>query len=247
MMNRRISGLVVFAIILFIIGCKSQSNPQLPSQTTPPENNQSLSYLALGDSYTIGESVPDNKRWPVQLAGILRNNGIAIDDPRIIAKTGWTTLDLTEAIDDNELNPPYDFVSLLIGVNDQYGGLNFEKYHDRFRYLLKKSIELADGQNDHVLVVSIPDYSVTPFGQARDPEKISRELKKYNATNKSIAENLDVHYVNITPVSQEAVNDESLIASDELHPSGKMYNQWVEKIAPIILPEIESWSNESND
>ena len=217
------------ALLLLTSGCKSQSN--------------ALSYLALGDSYTIGESVSETERWPVQLVDTLQRAGIKIDKPKIIAKTGWTTVELRTAIADAELNAPYDLVSLLIGVNDQYDGLNFDDYPDRFEYLLEKAITLAGNRPGHVFVVSIPDYSVTPFGQSKNPAKISREIAKYNTTNQSIADRLGVHYINITPGSTLAANDTSLVAGDGLHPSGNMYRQWVEKIMPVMLPEIKTWKS----
>lgn len=203
--------------------------------------SQDLTYLALGDSYTIGERVDENQRWPVQLSRALQDSGIAIAEPRIIAKTGWTTLELEEAIARTDLNPPYDLVSLLIGVNDQYDGLDFTKYPARFRLLLKKALALAGGKKDHVFVISIPDYSVTPFGQKKNPDAIRKQLARYNATNKSIAEKLGVYYINITPGSREAARDSSLIAPDGLHPSGKMYTQWVEQIIPVIFLETKTW------
>jgi lysophospholipase L1-like esterase len=224
MKNIKQVGLFLCAVVLlFNSGCKTQS---------------AVSYLALGDSYTIGESVDQNQRWPVQLVEALQDSGIQISGPRIIAKTGWTTLDLKEAIADADLNPPYKLVSLLIGVNDQYDGLDFTKYPGRFEFLVKKSVELTGGNPDHVLVVSIPDYSVTPFGQKKDPNKIARDLAQYNATNKSIADSLGVHYVDITPGSKKAISDQSLTAGDGLHPSVKMYSQWVQKVVPVILPQL---------
>lgn len=218
---------LITGFLLLTAGCKTQSS--------------ALSYLALGDSYTIGESVTETERWPVQLADTLQQMGVDIEAPQIIAKTGWTTTQLRATIADAELNPPYDLVSLLIGVNDQYDRLDFEHYPDHFEYLLTKAITLAGNRPDHVFVVSIPDYSVTPFGQSKDPETISRELKKYNATNQSIADHMGVHYINITPSSKKAAGDPSLIADDGLHPSGNMYRQWVEAIVPVLLPEIQSW------
>lgn len=194
-----------------------------------------LSYLALGDSYTIGESVDASERWPMQLAQALRESGVEINDPQIIAKTGWTTEELKKAISDADLNPPYDLVSLLIGVNDQYRGYDIQNYPGKFLYLLKKSISLAGDNPNHVLVLSIPDYGVTPFGQEKNPTKISMEINRYNAINKSISDSLGVHYVDITPISKEAINDSTLLAQDQLHPSGKMYGLWVEKAIPNII------------
>lgn len=197
--------------------------------------DSALSYLALGDSYTIGESVKVSDRWPVQLAQAFRNRGIDIKEPQIIAKTGWTTDELKQAISDADLNPPYDLVSLLIGVNDQYRGYDIQNYPDKFLYLLKKSISLAGNNPGHVLVLSIPDYGVTPYASEKNPTKISAEIDRYNAINKSISDSLGVHYVDITPISKKAKNDAALLAEDRLHPSGKMYGLWVEKAMPHII------------
>ena len=216
-----------FFFILLSVSAAAQQDP--------------YSYLALGDSYTIGESVDADQRWPVQLQQLLQENDISVAEPRIIAKTGWTTLDLRSAIEDAELNPPYDFVSLLIGVNDQYQGKDINTYPDNFRFLLNKAIELAGDRPDHVLVLSIPDYGATPFGQEENPKKINRELRAYNSINKEISEELGVMYVDIFPASLKALKDDALIASDDLHPSGEMYRLWVEEVIPVLLPEIQSW------
>ena len=194
-----------------------------------------LSYLALGDSYTIGESVETSERWPVQLVEKLREHGIDIEDPQIIAKTGWTTDELKKATADSDLSPPYDLVTLLIGVNDQYRGYDIQEYPDKFLFLLKKSISLAGNNPGHVLVLSIPDYGVTPFAREKNPAKISTEIDRYNAINKTISDSLGVHYVDITPISEEAKNDTTLLADDQLHPSGKMYGMWVEKAIHSII------------
>jgi len=197
-----------------------------------------LSYLALGDSYTIGESVEVSERWPVQLVNELREHGLAVEDPKIIAKTGWTTDELKEAIADTNLNPPYDLVTLLIGVNDQYRGYDINNYPGKFLFLLNKSISLAGNNPNRVVVLSIPDYGVTPFASEKNPPKISREIKEYNSISKSISDSLGVSYVNITPISIKAENDSTLLAKDQLHPSAKMYGQWVEKALKVILPKL---------
>ncbi|MEM9671241.1 MAG: SGNH/GDSL hydrolase family protein [Bacteroidota bacterium] len=181
-------------------------------------------WLALGDSYTIGEAVPLHQRWPHQLT---RRLGIA--NPQYLATTGWTTRDLLDAISKTTFSFTYTWVSLLIGVNNQYQGLDFPLYPAEFTELLKFAIsQTTDAQ--HVLVLSIPDYSVTPEAQDKNPAKIQQEIEKYNQTNQEIAEEYGVHYCNITPISQLAAKDEDLIAEDGLHPSGKMYQLWVEKI-----------------
>ncbi len=191
----------------------------------------SLSYLALGDSYTIGESVDPGDRYPVQLAGELTVNGIAISSPDIVATTGWTTLDLSEAMDVRQIEDNrYDLVSLLIGVNDQYQGKDIAAYPDNFRSLLKRSIALADGAVERVFVISIPDYAFTPFGQERDSAKISADIDAYNEINRKIAHEMGVRYFDITPISRLGLDEPALVAKDGLHPSGNMYQRWVEEI-----------------
>jgi lysophospholipase L1-like esterase len=181
-------------------------------------------FLALGDSYTIGESVAEAERWPNQLAVKLK-----LEEPRIIATTGWRTDQLKASIDAAKLQPEYDLVSLLIGVNNQYQGKPIEIYEQEFEELLQTSIKLAKGKKKNVLVVSIPDYGYTPFGKAKQ-EKISRELDQYNAINKRITEKYHIMYFNITDISRKGFDDPELVANDGLHPSGKMYTEWVELI-----------------
>lgn len=198
---------------------------------TPTQSDSSLRYLALGDSYTIGESVAENERWSNQLATLL---GADIE-VQIIARTGWTTSELWEGIQAQGVNPPYDMVSLLIGVNNQYRGYDIEEYRTEFIFLLNKAIEYAGGDNQKVFVLSIPDWGVTPFANGRDAEKIASEIDAFNKVNKDESEKAGVAYVDITPVSREAVNDATLIAGDGLHPSGKMYAQWAKLALPIAL------------
>lgn len=181
-------------------------------------------FLALGDSYTIGESVAESERWPNQLAAKLK-----IKQPRIIATTGWRTDNLKDAIEAAQLQPEYDLVSLLIGVNNQYQGKPIEVYECEFEELLLTSIKLAKGKKKNVFIVSIPDYGYTPFGRAKQ-EKISAELDQYNAISKRIASKYGVNYFYITDISRKGLEDPELVAGDGLHPSGKMYAQWVEVI-----------------
>ena len=190
-------------------------------------------YLALGDSYTIGESVAAEDRWPNQLAKLLDAHGIQAD-LTIIARTGWTTSELWQGIQASEIQPPYDLVSLLIGVNNQYRGYDINEYRDQFNFLLEKSIEYADGDANRVLVLSIPDWGVTPFASNRDREKIAREIDKFNLLDRELSERAGVHYADVTENSREADNDTTLIAPDGLHPSGKMYALWAEKTLPIV-------------
>lgn len=192
----------------------------------------SFRYLALGDSYTIGESVPETDRWPNQLAGLLANQGIQTD-VTIIARTGWTTDELWQGIQEREVTPPYDLVSLLIGVNNQYRGYDIQEYREQFVFLLNKSIEYAGGDSDRVIVLSIPDWGVTPFALGRDAKQIASDIDAFNAVNREESQKAKVHYVDVAPISREAFNDKSLIADDGLHPSGKMYAEW----AQLALPE----------
>jgi len=191
--------------------------------------SNSLSYLALGDSYTIGESVNEHERWPNQLVEALVKNCIEVSKPRIIATTGWRTDNLKDAIIKAEVKNNYDMVSLLIGVNNQYQGKPAGQYAIEFEDLLITAIELANGKTGNVFVVSIPDYGYTPFGQPK-MESISIQIDEFNAINKNIAEKYKVAYYNITDISRKGLEDPSLVASDGLHPSGKMYTLWVNRM-----------------
>jgi lysophospholipase L1-like esterase len=192
-------------------------------------------YLALGDSYTIGESVLEADRWPNQLAGLLADQGIQTE-VTTIARTGWTTDELWQGIQEREVTPPYDVVSLLIGVNNQYRGYDIHEYREQFVFLLNKSIEYAGGDPSHVLVLSIPDWSVTPFASDRDTVQIATDIDAFNAVSREESKKAHVHYVDVTPISREAVRNSSLIAADGLHPSSKMYIKW----ARLALPEVVS-------
>lgn len=181
-------------------------------------------YLALGDSYTIGESVAEAERWPNQLAQKLK-----IPNPTIIATTGWRTDDLNSAIQSANLTNEYDLVSLLIGVNNQYQGKSVARYEIEFEDLLKTAIQLAKGKNKNVFVVSIPDYGFTPFGKPKQ-EIITSQIYEFNQINKRIAGKYKVTYFNITEISRKGLDDPALVAADGLHPSGKMYTLWVDLI-----------------
>jgi lysophospholipase L1-like esterase len=196
-------------------------------------------YLALGDSYTIGESVSENERWPDQLAGLLQADGVSAQ-VTIIARTGWTTNELWEGIQAVDIDPPYDLVSLLIGVNNQFRGYEIREYREQFIFLLNKSIEYAGGDPNRVIVLSIPDWGVTPYASGRDMEQIARDIDAFNVVNRNESEITGVHYVDVTPVSREAVNDPSLIAPDGLHPSGKMYSEWAKLAYPAALKALQS-------
>lgn len=210
--------------------------------TTPAPSNQAIRYLALGDSYTIGESVPENERWSNQLAELLRASP-QLDgrdvEVTIIARTGWTTAELWQGIEMRAIQPPYDMVSLLIGVNNQYRGYDINEYREQFRFLLEKAIEYAGDKPANMFVLSIPDWGVAPFAAGRDAAKIAQEIDSFNVVNREEAEKLGVAYVDVTPVSREAANDPSLIAGDGLHPSGRMYAEWAKLALPIALGILE--------
>ena len=194
-------------------------------------------YLALGDSYTIGESVPEDGRWPVQLAALLQEAGIPMVAPQIIARTGWTTAELAGAIAGTRFEPEYDLVSLLIGVNNHYRGYPLEPYRVEFAALVEQAIEFAGGDPHRVLVVSIPDWGATPFAKndPRGAEWITVEVAAFNAVNRAEADRLGVVYIDIFPISQGAYTDLTLIAGDGLHPSQRQYALWAHAALPAAL------------
>ena len=195
----------------------------------------SNSYLALGDSYTIGESVEISQSWPVQLTDDLRADGFNIEQPRIVAKTGWTTDKLLAAMDTTEFNQPYNLVSLLIGVNNQYRGRDTANYQEELGILMDRAIELAGDNPGKVFIVSIPDWGITPFAkqQGRNPGDIADKINAYNSIKQEMAGRKGLEYINITDISRETDNKPDYLADDGLHPSGKMYNAWVERIFPV--------------
>ena len=236
-------------VVLLLASCTNAAS--LPKETPTPIPAQEIDptmrkirYLALGDSYTIGESVDESERWSNQLSDLIQSSpqftqatggtegGIEVT---VIARTGWTTDELWAGIQAREVNPPYDLVSLLIGVNNQYRGRDLKEYREQFIFLLNKAIEYAGGDPNRVIVLSIPDWGVTPFAKGRDPAQIAQEIDAFNSAKKEESEKANAHYVYITPISREAANDLSLIASDGLHPSGKMYAEWAKLALPVAL------------
>lgn len=193
-----------------------------------------FSYLALGDSYTIGESVPLHEGFPYQTVQLLRKKGVHFHAPEVVAKTGWTSFELADHILHTALNEHYDFVSLLIGVNNQYRGLEISEFENDFEYLLKKAIYFAGNKPDRVIVLSIPDWGVTPFAAERDTNKISQEIDTYNKVCEEKVKKLGGHFIDITTQTRLAKNDESLLASDKLHYSAKSHKAWAEKVVSII-------------
>ncbi len=198
-----------------------------------------IRYLALGDSYTIGESVPADDRWPDQLARRLEAGSEASlwegvqTDLTIIARTGWTVRELWQGIQADPPQGSHDLVTLLIGVNDQYRGYPVDGYRQDFRLVLGKAIEYAGGKPGKVIVLSIPDWGVTPFAAGRDRQQIARQIDAFNQVNREESVKAGGRYVDITPISRQAVSEAALIASDGLHPSARMYALWVEEVLPV--------------
>ena len=193
-----------------------------------------LRYLALGDSYTIGEGVADSERWPVQLARALRADGLGVDDPQIIATTGWTTDELQAAIDRAAPTPGFDLVTLLIGVNNQERGRPLDEYLRQFQGLLEHAIALAGGRARRVVVLSIPDWSVTPFAAAsgRDVAQIAAQIDAFNREARLACQRRHVAFVDVTTVSRQQGAEAAMLVDDGLHPSGAMYRLWMQRAFP---------------
>ena len=256
---QRIMTSLLFALIFF--GCQpEQIDPiQIPGKQDPIAADStvahlltsedtldelppdSLSYLALGDSYTIGQSVPVEERWPVQLAAKLNEETpLRVKDPKIVAVTGWTTTNLSNGMDAAEVDTmEWDVVSLLIGVNNQYQGLPLPDYEDEYTELLERAINLVGGDINKVFVVSIPDYGYTPFG-VNNQTVISAELANFNASCQSITESYGVAHYNITPISQQWPDVPDLVAPDNLHPSGYQYTLWVDSFWESVKQQLTS-------
>jgi lysophospholipase L1-like esterase len=198
--------------------------------------------LALGDSYTAGEAVTDEDRWTSRLAVLLRARGVEIARPEIIARTGWTTDELATAIDaaqgDGRLSGTFRLVTLLAGVNDQYRGRGVAEYRERFRPLLAGALTLSGGRARSVVVLSIPDWGVTPFAASRDRARVAREIDAFNAVNGDEASRAGVAYVDVTASSRRAEREPALIAPDGLHPSGVMYAEWATLVLPVALEAL---------
>ena len=195
---------------------------------------KNYSLLCLGDSYTIGEGVPLHESFPYQLVQLLRKNNYHFYASEIIAKTGWTAFELTEQILHTTFNEHYDFVTLLIGVNDQYRGLQPNDYKEDFEFLLTKAIDFAGGNAAHVIVLSIPDWGSTPFAKDRDAAQIANEIDEFNEINKSITILHQCNYINITYETRKAKDDISLLTNDMLHYSAKEHTVWAEGVLKII-------------
>jgi lysophospholipase L1-like esterase len=241
--------LVILAVFLVVAACSdddgavtteattsttSATTTTAATTTTTTKPKQPIRILALGDSYTIGESVDEADRWPVQLGRALEDAGWPSVDVEIVARTGWTTAELDRGIDTADPLGPYDLVTLLIGVNNQYRGLDPEEYRTEFAALLDRARGFSAGP---VLVVSIPDWGVTPFGSRSDSVKVAAEIDLFNRIGREGAEASGVPFVDITPISRS--DDPTLVAGDGLHPSGSQYTAWVEAILPVALDLLD--------
>ncbi|WP_426059738.1 SGNH/GDSL hydrolase family protein [Hymenobacter sp. B1770] len=208
----------------------------LPSGQPAGPTAGGLAYLALGDSYTIGEGAAADERWPVQLATLGRKRGIMLAEPEIIARTGWTTGDLSAAIANARLTKTYDLVSLLIGVNNQYQGQSVAMYRTEFRQLLGTALGLAGNRPQRVVVLSIPDWGQSPFANGQDRARIGAEIDQFNAAARQECQSRDIAFIDITPLTRAAAGDNNQFTRDRLHYSGAQMGKWAE----LVLPTVET-------
>jgi len=222
-MKRQIIAIIAFLMFLII----------------SPLQAQVFNYLALGDSYTIGEGVAEADRYPNQLVAMLNADSLNIASPLIIARTGWTTDELSKAIEERtDLEESYDLVTLLIGVNNQYRGRSLEEYEEQLAYLLETAIKFAGGDNSRVFVVSIPDWSVTPFADGRntDKAKVAKEVDQFNEVKKMLCEEYGVDYTEITEAYRQ--NGNEMVVADKLHPSKEIYQEWAAALAEKVKSRL---------
>ena len=215
-MREKFNILIIIFIIILFSSCKKLSSKE--------------SYLALGDNYTSGESISEKHIWPKQLADSLKKRNIFLSKPKIIAKTGWTTDELKKAINNSSLDYPYDWVSLLIGVNNQFRGRDIDEFKLQFESLLLEAIAFSGNRKERVFVISIPDWGSMPFAKDRDPNKIAFEIDKYNKVIYEVCAFENIKFIDITPISRNIYSNPNWIAKDSLHPSKEQYSKWVEKI-----------------
>lgn len=226
-------NLYFLLLAILMVSC----NATMDTTSNETTDNPKYTYLALGDSYTIGESVRETERWPVQLTEQLRNRNYEMAAPMIIAKTGWTTSDLLRGMDQNlEVQRDFDLVSILIGVNNQYQGKLITEYEEELRQIFRRAINHSKTLEKGVFAVSIPDYGYTPFGSSNQ-EKISAEIDRFNQVFKRVADEFGVVFYNITPISRDSSNPE-LVASDGLHPSALQYQLWVESFVSQVAEKL---------
>lgn len=246
-MNRNYLNFIYILLICLsntfgVSGCLRNADPFVLEATDNKTPADSLHILALGDSYTIGQSVAEKENWPNQLSDSLQHHQIPVKETRIIARTGWTTGNLLSAINSQNFDHSYDLVGLLIGVNNQFQGRSLSEYEEQFRELLDIAIALADSQVHRVFVLSIPDYTVTPVGSQFNRGNTPMQIDAFNAVNRRLAEERLVPYYDITPLSRSIGGQYDFVASDGLHFSRKMYAAWVAFILPDILRMVQPGS-----
>lgn len=225
-------------LMLLLFACNKKQTAINYTPLNPTTNDSTKTFLALGDSYTIGQGVTTAERFPDQTVNNLKSKGINMATPTYIATTGWTTNSLQNAIE--SIKPAkHDLVTLLIGVNDQYQTRDTTGYRLRFTQLLNKAVELANRKKQNVFVLSIPDYSVTPFAASSDTARIRLEIDWFNSINRQVTVANNITYLDITPSSREGRYDRSLIAGDGLHPSGTEYKKWADRLAVLMLEALK--------
>jgi lysophospholipase L1-like esterase len=221
-------------LVLFIgfvmLSCQKPASLEI----LPIDDSTSISWLALGDSYTIGQGVNTKERFPAQTLDLLKLRSIKTAQLTYIATTGWTSAELDKSISQQNLTN-YDFVTVLIGVNDQFQGIDTSTYSKNFKSILNRAIQATRGESQHVLVLSIPDYSLTPEGKKLDTTKIKREIDLFNSLNKKVAKDFKCQYLDITVLGREAKSNPLWVAKDGLHPSAMAYKKWSEQIHPFII------------
>ena len=234
---------ILISIFLLLVSCNPQNTVENNNDYSNIYNNNfesnkielinpsisKFSFLALGDSYTYGEGVNENERWPNQFVEVAYENGLEFKRPKIIAETGWKTYDLLNAISQTHFTEKYDYVSLLIGVNNQFNSRSIDEFEQDLNKLMDIMSSLKKN-NGNIIIISIPDWGYTPFGNSYNRESISSEINLFNNSLINFANNNGLKYVNVTDISRRALNESNLLASDNLHPSGLMYLEWAKKI-----------------
>ena len=239
----------IFFLLSVIIGCTSNTNYNdedlnidrddlgdtlvLEDNLNTPRESP-YSFIALGDSYTIGEGVNEDERWPNQFVDVAYENGVDFDQPMIIAETGWKTYDLLNAINQTNFTKKYDYISLLIGVNNQFNSRPIDEFEEDLNKLMDemKRIKKNDGS---IIIISIPDWGYTPFGESSDMSDISEQINLFNSSLRKFATTNGLKYVDVTEISRRGINEPDLITNDNLHPSGIMYLEWAKKIYNIWI------------
>ena len=231
--------IILISFFLLSVSCNPQNTVELSNIENDNfesveidlinSGDSKLSFLALGDSYTIGEGVNENERWPNQFVEVAYENGLDFEKPEIIAETGWKTFDLLNAISQTNFTQKYDYVSLLIGVNNQFNSRSIDEFEEDLNKLMDKMNSLKKS-NGNIIIISIPDWGYTPFGNSYNREKISSEINLFNNSLITFANSYRLKYVDVTEISRRALNESNLLASDNLHPSGLMYLEWAKKI-----------------